>query len=497
MLTTRDLVASLGLPLLVDGPRADEPVRWIHPTELLDPLPFLEAHELLLTTGLALVPPFDDFAGYARRLADGGVAALGFGIAPVWDEVPAELVSACRALGLPLFRIPADTPLIAVTKAVAEAWAHEVYDAVVRLEQHQSAMVRAVGRPGAVDAVLRRLAEALDGWAALLDPTGRLTAASSPSVLDQAARRGLAAQVRRRRFGTFGFAADGEEVLGQSLGTPGTPMGTLLTGRTTPYTVHDSALVSTAASVLTMVNQGTGEAREADAHLRSLALAAVLHAGPAARTALGPHTVRRDRHDQWRVLLLAARGTDARIEDLAARAPGIVLHAPAGGALAAVVPDEDAEGTVRWLTERQAAVGASGPGRIGELDRQLQEAAAALTAATQRQGTAGVWFPELARGPLRDVIGEEAAHGFAAERLAPLDRLPIGTSETLVSTLTAWLKCHGVVDRAAAALGVHRHTVTARLLRIASVLDVDLDDLDTRTELWLALSWREPRTEPG
>ncbi|MFB7713382.1 PucR family transcriptional regulator [Streptomyces sp. NPDC056105] len=101
-----------------------------------------------------------------------------------------------------------------------------------------------------------------------------------------------------------------------------------------------------------------------------------------------------------------------------------------------------------------------------------------------------MWFPELSRSRLRTIVGDEAARGFAIERLAPLRRLTADSGDIPLSTLAAWLGCHGVVDRAAVRLGVHRHTVTARLTRIRSILEVDLDDPDTRTELWLALKWQ-------
>lgn len=37
------------------------------------------------------------------------------------------------------------------------------------------------------------------------------------------------------------------------------------------------------------------------------------------------------------------------------------------------------------------------------------------------------------------------------------------------------------------ALKVHRNTVRQRIARCAALLDVDLDDMDVRTELWFAL----------
>ena len=54
------------------------PVRWVHISELADPTPFLSGGELLLTTGMAL-----DTAKaqreYVARLADHGLAGLGYG----------------------------------------------------------------------------------------------------------------------------------------------------------------------------------------------------------------------------------------------------------------------------------------------------------------------------------------------------------------------------------------------------------------------------------
>jgi DNA-binding PucR family transcriptional regulator len=58
-----------------------------------------------------------------------------------------------------------------------------------------------------------------------------------------------------------------------------------------------------------------------------------------------------------------------------------------------------------------------------------------------------------------------------------------------VATLRAWLGLHGSWDRTAVALQVHRNTVCQRIARTAALLDMDLDDPDTRMELWFALRW--------
>lgn len=44
---------------------------------------------------------------------------------------------------------------------------------------------------------------------------------------------------------------------------------------------------------------------------------------------------------------------------------------------------------------------------------------------------------------------------------------------------------------------MHRNTVRQRVARCAELLGRDLDDPDTRMELWFALRWEEPPQGPG
>ncbi|WP_258029044.1 helix-turn-helix domain-containing protein, partial [Streptomyces fradiae] len=64
---------------------------------------------------------------------------------------------------------------------------------------------------------------------------------------------------------------------------------------------------------------------------------------------------------------------------------------------------------------------------------------------------------------------------------------PLLDSPALLETLRVWLSLHGGWDRTATALGVHRNTVRQRVARCATLLDADLEDAQTRMELWFAL----------
>lgn len=80
-----------------------------------------------------------------------------------------------------------------------------------------------------------------------------------------------------------------------------------------------------------------------------------------------------------------------------------------------------------------------------------------------------------------------SVRAWAHELLEPLVQRDLLAGAELVDSLQVFLKHTGQVDRAAAALGVHRHTVRHRIQKIEQILGRSLDDATTRSELWIAL----------
>lgn len=81
----------------------DRQIRYVYPTELTDPSPYLSGEELILSVGVPVAGQSDDaIRRYVGTLADRGVAALLIGLGDVFDELPAPLVAACRDRDLPL-----------------------------------------------------------------------------------------------------------------------------------------------------------------------------------------------------------------------------------------------------------------------------------------------------------------------------------------------------------------------------------------------------------
>ena len=89
------------------------------------------------------------------------------------------------------------------------------------------------------------------------------------------------------------------------------------------------------------------------------------------------------------------------------------------------------------------------------------------------------------------VAGESAVWSDAAAIgravLQPLSEHDAAQHSDLLGTLRLWLEQNGQLDATAQLLGVHRHTVRARIAQIEKLLGRDLSGFHERAELWAAL----------
>ncbi|MER5770003.1 PucR family transcriptional regulator [Streptomyces sp. NPDC001985] len=208
----------------IAGPRAAEAgtgaaVHWVHTSEMADPYPYLLGGELLLSAGVLLADP----ELYVRRITAARAAALGFGVAPVHDTVPAGLIEACDRYGLPLLEVPPRTTFTAVARAVWRLMAEERHRELRRVTRAQQGLATAAARPDPVPAVLAQLAAHLGGRAVLLSRAGAelATAGRAPGPAARAALLALARVVSpAREASSAPEAAPGRES-GPAPGSPG------------------------------------------------------------------------------------------------------------------------------------------------------------------------------------------------------------------------------------------------------------------------------------
>lgn len=472
LLARRDL----GLRLLA-GPE-DVSIHWVHTSEMADPYPYLLGGELLMTAGVLLTDP----AHYVERVVEAGAAALAFGVTPVYDTVPAELVEACARHGLPLVEVPPKTPFTAVARALwrlmAEARLHELR----RVTEAQQSLAAAAARPAPVPAVLGALASRLAGRAVLFGTDGTESVAAGREVPAEAARalRELAGVLGPRPGGPASASGDGGglRLAAYALGGgDGLTLG-VATERRGP---GDHTIAGVAVVLLSLL---TAPHRGADVTVRDGALVRLLLGAAPAEVAstLGP--------GPWTVVhATGGDGTPFAAASLAA-ALGTPLvdagaHADAGAGTGA---GGDADpGTVRLLVPSSAAVtsqegwtlGASAPAEAAELAAADAQAARALRRAEATRTPLVRHRP----GGIAALVDPDEAAAHARALLAPL-------TEPLGETLRTWLSLHGSWDRTAAAMDIHRNTVRQRIARCARLLDRDLDDPDVRMELWFALKSR-------
>jgi purine catabolism regulator len=169
----------LGLTLVAGRENADRVISWAHAIELADPTPYLSGGELVMTTGLKMGPTSDEQYEYVARLSAVGVVALAFDTGTNFDRVPDGVLSAGDALGLPILQVPADTPFIAITRAVIDELTADQLRSVQRVVDQQEVFARATLRDG-IAGVVASLSQALSATAVVIGTDGRPLAACGP-----------------------------------------------------------------------------------------------------------------------------------------------------------------------------------------------------------------------------------------------------------------------------------------------------------------------------
>lgn len=468
----------------------DRPLRWVHSSDLADPTPFLADDLALLTTGAQFIDPAEGDAEamstYVDRLAARGVLGLGFGTEVHRSGIPEELVAACFLRGIPLFEVPYRTPFIAVARAHSEAIAAQAYARRTWALDTQRALALAALRPRGLDATLAELGRRLGVWVGMFDAAGALALAHPRDALSAEARTTLVARVSE-------VLARGLEA-GQSL-TVGDETFML-------FTVGRGGHLRGAIAL---------GAKSLDPEARTVVTSVIAMAGLALEQSDQLARSRRRLHSQILVSLVADDPTLAR------RVLGSIPAAPvvvavttdaAAGALAewwerhrgehgtAVFLADSDEGIVMCLSADDDTlfdevaehfgirIGVSDPEGYGAFSRALAQAHAALR---QGSATGAARYADAVGDSILSALATDEARLVAESRLAPLRDHDRRTGAELERSLRMWLEHDTRAEAAAAALGIHRHTLRSRISQAGALLKADLTSFPGRAELWAAL----------
>lgn len=505
--TLKQLIArpGLDLELVVPGSAETVPLKWVHSTDLANPTPFLEAGQMVLTTGTQFpvgANP-DWFDEYVARLAARGVAAIGFGTEVMRSGIPADFAAACRRYGMPLVLVPYRIPFIAIIQWVAEGLNRE---ARARddwaLKAQRAVSLAALGSGGLTDALVE-LSTQLERTVVLFDAGGAVTARFVPATgraADAAASPGRGADLpvssaivtEARRLLDGGKRAGGvvdsdRPAVLQTLGRRDRLSGVLAVLGVRELDVAANAVV-TGAVALAEVSLEQGKTlrrgmRALRRELLDLLLAGQRRAVERTLAAAGDRLPA----EPVRVMVCTATaGARNRLEEslqrFGSRRGGAFL-ARADTETVVIVSDLESAALPRLIEGQAVFAGVSEVTTYAELPGALAQARRALrVAGSQPDGEQLrlVWA-DLATDGLMGFAERSQAVRVARQRLAPLLD---DEGRELLRCARVWLDHNGHWEPAAKALGIHRHSLKARIDRVVDATGIPLDGFAERVQLW-------------
>ena len=504
-------------PLLVtlhDGGNGGQPLRWVEPSELEDPTPYLPEGEFLLTAGLPFLGDGGSPASvdaYVRRLVEAKVAALGFGIRPYFDAVPDTVVAACRRHNLTLFEVPESLPFAAIGLQFSQLLETDNARVFRQLAETNRQLMRAVLSPKPEQELLAALVQRVPVWALLVGADGRVRArgtshggspAVEPSLLEPMLERLLSGSGPRVEMD--GFDRRGSVlVFGHPLrSTRDANLGALLLGSDGPLTPAQNNVVQSAVGLLELlVRQRTSGSLAPS----QLATAVLLH--PESLATGGTRHVN-GLKDLLAQSLSATRSAPVRVvQGLNVEAPDW----PAGdspvrellqwrrmfdtklveitdygfAAITRLKVDDALLADVERLGWRLVV---SEPAELAGLPAAYQRAAS-LRSQVQRSGKS-VRADEVSWS-VAGLLGRQAGTMLAERLLGPVLALEPERREALLTVLRGWLSENGSWDGSAKRLGLHRNSVRRQIGVVAETLEMDLNQAQVRAELWFALQYVE------
>lgn len=455
--------------LVVPGP-PDTAVRWVHSSEIYEIGPLVSVGDLLLTTGLGLAGVDGGARRYwVRDLAARGVAAVAWELGRSLPELPPEILTEARRLGLPLMVFGEVVPFIRIAEeantAIVDAEGYRLRLADRMVSDIHAALAAGGGTPAVV-----ACAAAVTGGAALLNTrSGQVVAAAGVQGARAIQRlaRSPAASARVEVWGVdWGTVSlgPGRDVDDEGLRRIADRLAGVAavavaqSGVGSPGDVAPSLLIDLLADAVPGPRELLTRCGLAGFHPVPEAVIVGL-----ASSAPDPAAVVR----RWREV---AHGWG--MELLAERVRGEVL---ALGALPAGGGGPDPAG---WVAQRWAhpdEVLTVGPAvSIARAGHTLREAHGSLSTATLL-GVGPVLTRDLALPRLLAGSEDEGLQQIVDVALSPLLAWDAARGSQLVRTLTVYLR-HGSKTRSAEVLGLQRASLHQRLTRIESLLGRPVED---------------------
>lgn len=489
-----DLLVEDSLQLRLHTPSSQErlsrEISWCAPTEIMDPTPFLSRNVLLLTNGIGLnIEDERTWQAYVERLARVPVAAIAFGTGTAHRLIPAGLICAAGALDVPLLEIPRTVPFLQVHRHVTNVLQAERYATVTKSWELAQVCADLVSSGVGLRGILSAASKASHSQLAVIDATGAVIAKSpatsvwTEKELNRAVNDGSGTRSVPLPMGS----ADSFQLVARS-GAEEQSLATLLAPAASIIAVQlKSALQTTSRKqkqfemLLDQVPDWQGVAleqftktfRSTGLNVDDPTFVVVAAAGPG------------NLANAWRIrLVLQDAFDDVRI----LMRSGVLMafaQKPSGSA----VPRHGKASIQGALLRRfrlempQQALVLKGPcAGVDELRIGVHQAGGMVGGVT-----APALAPELGIGALIASTASHGARNAARQLLEPVIAYDQAHAGHLFKTLEQYLSSDCQPSRAAAELFIHRNTLSQRITKLESLLNLRLSTLEGQATCLMAV----------
>lgn len=510
-----------GARVVAGAQKLDNPIAWVHSAGVPDAPAWLNGGELVLTTALNMPTDRAEQIAYVEAMAGKGVAALALAVGRYIAEAPQHMRETAEAHGLPLIEIPFQARFIDIAKVINGRIVQENMAMVERALHIHRTLTQLVLDGGDLNALAEKLA-GLVGQSVSIE-TERFEALASANIapVDEARRytlseghtdprlihaledRGVLDAIRRtlRPVHIPQMADVGLEM--ERILAPVVVHGDIygyvwIIADDRPLNDLDRLAIESGATIAALILLHQEAVLTAEASLKGGLVSQLLQADRASDPVLTDQALRYGLDLSAPFVLLVLQTTDQNSQKLLSMyrrmnrltERGAVVSQFAGQVLMlAQLPDDLSEMVERVLTQGNGGLrlGVSGRQRgANRVAAAYQQAVDALAISARLEPDAPtVYFEAL--GYLHALYRAGAASLDDNPFVPALRKLRREQQADLFYTLENYLDEGGNGVAAAERLSIHRSTLNYRLARIAEVLEADLSDPGTRTNLQVAL----------
>nr|WP_055503305.1 helix-turn-helix domain-containing protein [Nonomuraea pusilla] len=489
-------IGELRLTLLTGDPHREFGA--VHITDLPEPGRYLSGGELVLT-GLMWRHAPGDSARFASALARAGAAAVGAGLARL-GHVPADLVAACEAAGLPVVEVPTEVSFGRVAELAAPGLSADARDALGRHRR----LVAAIAEGAGLRELFELTAAELGVTGAVISAAGEVVAGSAPDPAALARAYLTAPRLPAYAHGRTIFGVGrGHRAAGWALACDGDLLGRADLG-------HELA------ACVALERGRMEEGRRVERRLAGQLVGAALAGADPSELNARLRTCGLDAAEPYAVVNVTAarpgatRGPDPVtlggrvVEELLSRE---IVAADGPGGAVALVPLRGATvgrlaarlragaGVLSALPGTRVCCGLSGAltGAAG-VKGGIEESGHARRLAEARGGGVVTSDEIYTHALLLATVPGDVRRSFSSRLLSPLLDYDRRHQSELVRTLGVFLDCAGSWNACAERLHVHVNTVRYRVRRIEELTGRNLSAMADRVDFFLALRDTAPPT---